>query len=90
RVGCFPYSPVEGAPANDVAEPVPEAVKQERHERFMALAAEISAERLQRRVGRIEEVLVDEIDEEEGVAIARSRADAPEIDGNVFIEGEGA
>ncbi|PQA51807.1 30S ribosomal protein S12 methylthiotransferase RimO [Amnimonas aquatica] len=90
RVGCFPYSPVEGAPANDVAEPVPEAVKQERHERFMALAAEISAERLQRRVGRLEEVLVDEIDEEEGVAIARSKADAPEIDGNVFIEGEGA
>lgn len=90
RVGCFPYSPVEGALANDVAEPVPEAVKLERHERFMALAAEISAKRLQRRVGRIEQVLVDEIDAEEGVAVARSKADAPEIDGNVFIEGDGA
>jgi ribosomal protein S12 methylthiotransferase len=90
RVGCFPYSPVEGAVANDVAEPVPEAIKLERHERFMLLAAEISAARLQRRVGRIEQVLVDEIDAEEGVAIARSKADAPEIDGNVFIEGEGA
>ncbi|MEL0028796.1 MAG: 30S ribosomal protein S12 methylthiotransferase RimO, partial [Perlucidibaca sp.] len=61
RVGCFPYSPVEGAVANDVAEPVPEEIKQERLDRFMALAAEISAERLQRRVGRIETVLVDEI-----------------------------
>ncbi|MEO6699171.1 MAG: 30S ribosomal protein S12 methylthiotransferase RimO [Paraperlucidibaca sp.] len=90
RVGCFPYSPVEGAVANDVAEPVPEAIKLERHERFMLLAAEISAARLQRRVGRIEQVLIDEIDAEEGVAIARSKADAPEIDGNVFIEGEGA
>ena len=90
RVGCFPYSPVEGAVANDVAEAVPEDVKLERHERFMKLAAEISAERLQRRVGRVETVLVDEIDDEEGVAIARSYADAPEIDGNVFIEGTGA
>ncbi|REH39953.1 SSU ribosomal protein S12P methylthiotransferase [Paraperlucidibaca baekdonensis] len=90
RVGCFPYSPVEGALANDVAEPVPEDVKLARHERFMTLAAEISAARLQRRVGRVEQVLVDEIDHEEGVAIARSKADAPEIDGNVFIEGAGA
>jgi ribosomal protein S12 methylthiotransferase len=90
RVGCFPYSPVEGAVANDVAEPVPEEVKLERHERFMTLAAEISAARLQRRIGRTEQVLVDEIDHENGVAIARSKADAPEIDGNVFIEGAGA
>ncbi|MDP1541071.1 MAG: 30S ribosomal protein S12 methylthiotransferase RimO [Moraxellaceae bacterium] len=90
RVGCFPYSPVEGAVANDVAEAVPEEVKLERHERFMTLAAEISAARLQRRVGQFEQVLVDEIDHENGVAIARSKADAPEIDGNVFIEGAGA
>ena len=69
---------------------MPVVVKQERLDRFMSLAAEISAERLQRRVGRVEIVLVDEIDDEEGVAIARSYADAPEIDGNVFIEGEGA
>lgn len=90
RVGCFPYSPVEGAVANDVAEAVPEDVKLERHERFMTLAAEISAARLQRRIGQYEHVLVDEIDHENGVAIARSKADAPEIDGNVFIEGAGA
>jgi ribosomal protein S12 methylthiotransferase len=90
RVGCFPYSPVEGAKANDVAEPVPEEVKQERYERFMALAAEISAARLAQKIGREMTVLVDEIDLENGVAVARSMADAPEIDGNVFIEGDGA
>jgi ribosomal protein S12 methylthiotransferase len=90
RVGCFPYSPVEGAIANDVAEAVPEDVKLERHERFMTLAAEISAARLQRRIGQLAQVLIDEIDHENGVAIARSKADAPEIDGNVFIEGAGA
>lgn len=90
RVGCFPYSPVEGAVANDVAEAVPEDVKLERHERFMTLAAEISAARLQRRIGQLAQVLIDEIDHENGVAIARSKADAPEIDGNVFIEGAGA
>jgi ribosomal protein S12 methylthiotransferase len=90
RVGCFPYSPVEGAKANEIADPVPEEVKQERYERFMQLAAEISAARLQKKVGREMTVLVDEIDEENGVAVARSMADAPEIDGNVFIEGEGA
>lgn len=87
RVGCFPYSPVEGAIANDVAEPVPEEIKQERYERFMALAAEISSARLQQKIGREMDVIIDELDVEEGVAIARSKADAPEIDGNVFIEG---
>ncbi len=90
RVGCFPYSPVEGARANDLPDPVPEEVKQERYERFMALAAEISAARLAKKVGREMTVLVDEIDHENGVAVARSMADAPEIDGNVFVEGEGA
>ena len=76
--------------ANELADPVPEEVKQERYERFMQLAAEISAARLQKKVGREMTVLVDEIDDENGVAVARSMADAPEIDGNVFIEGEGA
>lgn len=90
RVGCFQYSPVDGATANELADPVPEDVKAERYERFMVLAAEISTARLARRIGRLEEVLVDEIDHEEGVAVARSKADAPEIDGNVFIEGPGA
>ncbi len=85
RVGCFTYSPVEGAAANELADPVPEDVKEVRKERFMAVQAEISAARLAARVGRTLTVLVDEIDEE-GTAICRSYADAPEIDGLVFIE----
>ena len=88
RVGCFTYSEVDGAKANELPDPVPEDVKQERYERFMALAAEISAARLQKKIGTEMDVIVDEIDLEEGVAIARSKADAPEIDGNVFIERE--
>lgn len=85
RVGCFTYSPVDGAPANDLADHVPEDVKQERHQRFMEKQAEISANRLQRKVGSTQWVLVDEVVEEG--AVARSVADAPEIDGNVFIDG---
>ncbi len=84
RVGCFAYSPVKGAVANDLPDPVPEELKQERLARFMAHQAEISAERLQRRVGRIETVLIDEVVEEG--AVARSKSDAPEIDGQVFID----
>jgi len=85
RVGCFAYSPVKGAVANDLPDAVPEALKQERLARFMEHQADISAERLQRRVGRIETVLVDEVVEEG--AVARSKSDAPEIDGQVFIDG---
>ena len=85
RVGCFAYSPVKGAVANDLPNPVPEGVKQERLARFMAHQAEISAERLQNRIGRIETVLIDEVVDEG--AVARSKADAPEIDGQVFIDG---
>ncbi|WP_027149372.1 30S ribosomal protein S12 methylthiotransferase RimO [Methylobacter tundripaludum] len=85
RVGCFAYSPVKGAVANDLPDQVPEEVKQERLARFMAHQAEISAARLQQRVGRIETVLIDEVVEEG--AVARSKADAPEIDGQVFIDG---
>jgi ribosomal protein S12 methylthiotransferase len=85
RVGCFAYSPVKGAVANDLPNPVPEEIKQQRLERFMARQAEISAERLQRRIGRIETVLIDEVVEEG--AVARSKADAPEIDGQIFIDG---
>jgi len=85
RVGCFKYSPVKGAAANDLPGAVPEAVQQERLDRFMAHQAEISAERLQRRIGRIETVIVDEVVEEG--AVARSKADAPEIDGQVYIDG---
>jgi ribosomal protein S12 methylthiotransferase len=86
RVGCFTYSPVEGAKANELADPVPPEIQQERYERFMKLAAEISAARLQKKIGLEMDVIVDDVDLEEGVAIARSKADAPEIDGNVFIE----
>ncbi len=85
RVGCFAYSPVKGAVANELPDPVPEAIQQQRLERFMAHQAKISAMRLQQRVGRIEQVLVDEVVEEG--AVARSQADAPEIDGQVFIDG---
>ncbi len=85
RVGCFAYSPVKGAVANALPDAVPEEVKQERLARFMEHQAEISADRLQRRVGRIETVLIDEVVEEG--AVARSRSDAPEIDGQVFIDG---
>ncbi len=84
RVGCFQYSPVDGAPANDLdLEPVPDEIKQDRWERFMAHQQAISAVRLQRKIGTVIEVLVDEVDHEG--AVARSAADAPEIDGSVFI-----
>ncbi|MDX5297396.1 MAG: 30S ribosomal protein S12 methylthiotransferase RimO [Gammaproteobacteria bacterium] len=83
RVGAFTYSPVEGAPANALEGAVPEAVKQERLERFMAHQAQISAARLQRKIGRTLKVLIDEVDDEG--AIGRSMADAPEIDGVVYL-----
>lgn len=86
RVGCFQYSPVEGAVANQLAEAVPEAVKQERFERFMAVQAKISADRLAQKVGQVYEVVVDEVDEEG--AIARTYGDAPEIDGMLYLNGE--
>ena len=83
RVGCFKYSPVEGATANALAEHIPAEVQQERYDRFMRRAAEISEARLAARVGRRMRVLVDSVDK--GTAIARSEADAPEIDGVVHI-----
>ncbi|MEN9771976.1 MAG: ribosomal protein methylthiotransferase [Pseudomonadota bacterium] len=85
RVGCFTYSPVDGAVANDLADHVPEDVKQERQQRLMALQAEISEARLSRWVGRRVRVLIDGIDPDEGQLIGRSMADAPEIDGIVRI-----
>ncbi|OGS97324.1 MAG: ribosomal protein S12 methylthiotransferase [Gallionellales bacterium RIFCSPLOWO2_02_FULL_57_47] len=84
RVGAFAYSPVEGAAANELPDHVPPEVQQERLARLMLLQEEISAERLKRKVGKTLTVLVDEVDEEG--AIARSSADAPEIDGLVYIE----
>ncbi|RKT46941.1 SSU ribosomal protein S12P methylthiotransferase [Thiocapsa rosea] len=85
RVGCFPYSPVEGASANALPDPVPEQVKHERVERFMAVQSEISRAKLAGRIGQRMTVLVDEVGEDE--VIARSYADAPEIDGEVIIAG---
>ncbi len=86
RVGCFTYSAIDGAVANDLPDPVPEEIKQQRYERFMQVQQEISTARLQRKIGQVMTVLVDELDEEHPVAVARSYADAPEIDGNVFVE----
>ena len=84
RVGCFKFSPVEGAPATEMADQVPEDVKEERFHRFMQLQQEISAERLKQKIGQTLDVLVDEIDDE-GI-IGRTKADAPEVDGLVYIE----
>ena len=84
RVGCFQYSPVDGAAANDLDNHVPEELKQERWERFMETQQEISTQKLHTKIGQKLEVLVDEANAEE--IVARSAADAPEIDGNVFLE----
>ena len=79
RVGCFKFSPVEGAPATEMADQVPEDVKEERFHRFMQLQQEISANRLKQKIGKTLDVLVDEIDEE-GI-ISRSKADALKLMG---------
>lgn len=84
RVGCFKFSPVEGALATEMADQVPEDVKEERFHCFMQLQQEISAERLKQKIGQTLDVIVDEIDNE-GI-IGRTKADAPEVDGLVYIE----
>ncbi len=86
RVGCFQFSPVQGAKANALADPVAEDIKQQRWEKFMQVQAEISEEKLQTRIGSTLDVLIDEIDGDD--IIGRSYADAPEIDGNVFVQSE--
>lgn len=83
RVGCFKYSPVKGAKANELADPVSEEIKEERYHRFMQLQAEISCNRLAQKVGSIQSVLIDEVNSEQ--VIARSKSDAPEIDGLVYL-----
>ena len=87
RVGAFAYSPVEGAAANLLPDPVPEEIKQERLARFMQKQAEISAARLEAKIGTVQQCLVDLI--EDDIAVARSKADAPEIDGLVHIQNGG-
>lgn len=86
RVGCFKYSPVEGAAANQLPDQVPEDIKEDRFHRLMQLQQRISKQRLQEKIGTIQPVIIDEIDEEG--AIGRSIADAPDIDGVVYLNGE--
>ncbi|WP_421205829.1 30S ribosomal protein S12 methylthiotransferase RimO [Aeromonas sp. 601027] len=86
RVGCFKYSPVEGALANKLPDPVPEAIQEERFQRFMELQQQVSIRKLARKVGQEMTVIIDEVDEEG--ATGRSFADAPEIDGLVYLNGE--
>ena len=86
RVGCFTYSAVEGATANQLPGAVPEEVKEERLARFMQKQAEISAAKMQQKIGQRLEVLIDEVGDDG--AAARTRADAPEIDGQLFLLGE--
>ncbi len=88
RAGCFKYEAVEGAKANALPGAVPEAVKEERWHRFMALQSRISEQRLAAKVGRVLDVLIDEVDEEGG-ASGRSKYDAPEIDGMVHLRDAG-
>ena len=86
RVGCFPYSPVEGAAANELANQVPDEIKQQRFDRFMQLQQKISMQKLQAKIGKTLAVIIDEVDEDG--AIGRSMADAPEIDGVVYLNEE--
>jgi ribosomal protein S12 methylthiotransferase len=88
RVGCFAYSPVEGAQANELPDAVPEEVREERRGRLMELQEEISAKRLKAKIGKTLRVLVDDLGDD-GVAVARSAADAPEIDGLVYVDNPG-
>jgi ribosomal protein S12 methylthiotransferase len=83
RVGCFKYEPVKGAPANDLAAAVPDEVKEERWHRFMQAQQKVSARRLKRKVGTRQQVIIDEVGA--SVAKGRSMADAPEIDGAVYV-----
>ena len=88
RVGAFRFEPVEGAAANALPDPVPEDVKEERYARLMQLTAQISAEKLAAKINRTRPVIIDEVDDEGG-ATGRSQADAPEIDGHVFLRDAG-
>ncbi|MDB5823224.1 MAG: rimO [Herminiimonas sp.] len=85
RLGCFAYSPVEGATANELADPVPAELREERRGRIMQLQETISTQRLQARVGKTLRMLIDEVDKA-GSAVGRSAADAPEIDGVVYVK----
>jgi ribosomal protein S12 methylthiotransferase len=90
RVGAFRFEPVEGAAASALPGQVPEEVKRERFERVMELSARISAERLRAKIGKTIDVLIDAVDPASGGATGRSKADAPEIDGEVHLRDSGA
>ena len=89
RVGAFKFEAVEGAPATSMDDQVPEGLKQERYETVMALSARISAQKLQAKIGSTIDVLIDAVDAETGGATGRSKADAPEIDGEVHLRDAG-
>ncbi|MDH3378011.1 MAG: radical SAM protein, partial [Gammaproteobacteria bacterium] len=84
RVGCFAYSPVSGATANELPDAVPDAVRDERRDRLLAVQADISERKLQRKIGNTVKVIIDEVDRGQG--IGRSEGDAPDVDGRVFVE----
>ena len=85
RVGCFAYSPIEGAAANELSGALPDEVREERRDRFMQVQSKISEERMARKIGSIQKVIIDEPEDEDGVAIGRTTADAPEIDGIIYV-----
>lgn len=85
RVGCFKYSEVEGAKANQFDNLISEEIKQQRLDEFMGLQAQISADKLQRFVGTEQQVIIDVINKDENYAIGRTKYDAPEVDGQVII-----
>ncbi len=85
RVGCFAYSPIEGAAANALPGALPDEVREERRDRFMQVQSRISAERLSKKIGKTLDVIIDECEDEDGVAVGRTTADAPEIDGVIYV-----
>ena len=85
RVGCFAYSPVEGAAANEIPGLLPDDEREDRRRRFMEVQAEISREKLAEKIGRVEEVIIDEPEDEDGVAVGRTKADATDIDGVCYV-----
>ena len=85
RVGCFAYSPVEGAAANALPGALPDRVREERRCRFMEVQEQISKEKMAEKVGSLQEVMIDEVEDEDGVAVGRTKADAPEIDGVCYV-----
>lgn len=85
RVGCFKYSPVDGATANNLPNPIDAELQQERWEQFMATQQKISAQKLQKKIGKTLDIIIDDVGDDG--AVGRSKADAPEIDGCVYLEG---